>query len=114
MADWLVGLQFPCQRPFDHRNGVAQLPQYRILPDRPAAIMTTRWQDRNGGGPLGWIELTTSARAIPSYLKNDWDRDWGGVEQYTPLDQSATVATVETSTVQRSGMWTPGPIITAY
>ncbi|TQC43828.1 arabinosyltransferase [Rhodococcus sp. WS4] len=114
MIDWAVGLAFPCQRPFDHRAGVAEVPEYRILPDRPGAIMTSLWQDRYGGGPLGWIEMTQASRTIPSYLKDDWDRDWGGVEQYSPLDAGATAAEIDTTQTQRSGLWNPAPIITAY
>ena len=34
LLDWLVGLAFPCQRPFDHQNGVVEVPKWRILPDR--------------------------------------------------------------------------------
>ncbi len=34
LLDWLVGLAFPCQRPFDHQYGVTEVPQWRILPDR--------------------------------------------------------------------------------
>jgi len=41
MIDWEVALQFPCQQPFNHRLGVAQIPEYRILPDRPGAVMTS-------------------------------------------------------------------------
>ncbi|MFC9766468.1 arabinosyltransferase domain-containing protein [Rhodococcus jostii] len=114
MIDWAVGLAFPCQRPFDHRTGVAEAPEYRILPDRPGAIMTSLWQDRYGGGPLGWIEMTRASRTIPSYLRDDWDRDWGGVEQYSPLDPGAKTAEIDTTRIQRSGMWNPAPIITAY
>nr|WP_072736976.1 arabinosyltransferase domain-containing protein [Rhodococcus triatomae] len=114
MIDWSVGLQFPCQRPFDHRLGVAEVPEYRILPDRPAAIMTTLWQDHFGGGPLGWIDLLQSGRTIPTYLRDDWDRDWGGLEQYERLAPDAAPAQLDTETVRRSGMWTPAPIITAY
>ena len=34
LADWIVALAFPCQRPFDHHNGVAEVPKFRVLPDR--------------------------------------------------------------------------------
>ncbi|WP_346764768.1 arabinosyltransferase domain-containing protein [Rhodococcus sp. HNM0569] len=114
MIDWLVGLQFPCQRPFDHTAGVAEIPEYRILPDRPAAVITSLWQDHHGGGPLGWIQMSAATRTIPTYMKNDWDRDWGSLEQYTRLDQNAERADVDTTDVQRSGTWSPGPINTSY
>ncbi len=53
LLDWSVGLAFPCQRPFAHRDGVAEIPEYRILPDRVGAQATNAWQDAIGGGPLG-------------------------------------------------------------
>ena len=52
MLDWAVGLAFPCQRPFDHRVGIAEVPEYRILPDHSGALVTSAWQDHYGGGPL--------------------------------------------------------------
>lgn len=112
MLDWEVGFNFPCQRPFDHRFGVAEIPGYRVLPDRSGAVITNAWQDHFGGGPLGWIDMVASARTIPSYLSGDWDRDWGAVEQYTPYDLTAGRAQIEVTNVQRSGLWTPGPIKT--
>ncbi|NEW48400.1 arabinosyltransferase C-terminal domain-containing protein, partial [Nocardia cyriacigeorgica] len=53
LLDWAVGLQFPCQRPFDHRYGVAEVPRWRILPDRVGSDASNAWQDNIGGGPLG-------------------------------------------------------------
>jgi arabinosyltransferase C len=112
LLDWEVGFNFPCQHPFDHRLGVAEVPQYRVLPDRSGAVITNAWQDHFGGGPLGWIDVVASARTIPSYLDGDWDRDWGSIEQYTPYDRSAEPAKITATEIQRSGLWTPGPIKT--
>ena len=110
LLDWAVGLAFPCQRPFDHRYGVAEVPEYRILPDRTGAESTNAWQDWIGGGPLGWTEQLLGAQTLPSYLKNDYDRDWGSIERYTPLDPDATPAEVTVTEETRSGLFTPGPI----
>jgi len=110
LLDWSVGLSFPCQRPFDHEYGVAEAPEYRILPDRVGADSTNGWQDSLGGGPLGWTDLLLAAQTMPSYLDRDWDRDWGSLERFTPLDESAVPARVDTATVTRSGLWDPGPI----
>ncbi|MFF0816236.1 arabinosyltransferase domain-containing protein [Rhodococcus sp. NPDC003318] len=110
LLDWSVGLSFPCQRPFDHRYGVAEVPEYRILPDRVGADSTNAWQDSFGGGPLGWVDLLLTAQTMPSYLDHDWDRDWGSLERYTPRDETATTAAVGVETVTRSGLWSPGPI----
>lgn len=109
LLDWAVGLAFPCQRPFDHRYGVAEVPQYRILPDRVGAEITNAWQDHFGGGPLGWTDQLLSAHTLPTYLDEDWDRDWGSLEQFTPREK-AVAAQVDVEQVTRSGMWTPGPV----
>nr|WP_235870640.1 arabinosyltransferase domain-containing protein [Rhodococcus xishaensis] len=110
LADWAVGLQFPCQQPFSHLDGVAEVPQYRILPDRGGAVSTNKWQDHFGGGPLGWTDQLLSARTIPSYLNHDWRRDWGQIEQFTPRDETAVPAQIATVTERRSGLWNPGPM----
>ncbi|MFE3193689.1 arabinosyltransferase domain-containing protein [Nocardia sp. NPDC059240] len=110
LMDWLVGLQFPCQQPMLHRNGVADLPKYRITPEFSATIMTTNWESHTSGGPLGYTDLLTSTQAIPTYLRDDWKRNWGDLLALTPYVGSATPAQVDTTTVQRSGLWTPGPL----
>ncbi|MGC0366910.1 arabinosyltransferase B [Rhodococcus sp. 27YEA15] len=109
LLDWAVGLQFPCQRPFRHENGVAEMPNYRILPDRPLAVSSTdTWQSADNGGPLGFTEMLAGATTLPTYLKDDWARDWGSLERYDRYFPNATAAVVETGTATRSGMWMPG------
>lgn len=77
LLDWLVGLAFPCQRPFDHRNGVIEVPKWRIMPDRFGAEANSPVMDYLGGGPLGITELLLRPTTLPTYLKDDWFRDWG-------------------------------------
>jgi arabinosyltransferase C len=81
LLDWMVGLAFPCQRPFDHDNGVIEVPKWRILPDRFSAEIHSSVMDTDGGGPLGITELLARATTVPSYLKNDWFRDWGSLQR---------------------------------
>ncbi|MFC8045053.1 arabinosyltransferase domain-containing protein [Nocardia sp. NPDC057353] len=110
LLDWAVGLQFPCQRPFDHEYGVAEVPNYRILPDRPLAISSTNtWQAQEFGGPLGFSQMLARSTTVPTYLEHDWARDWGSLERY---DQylPAVPAQLQTDTVSRSGLWSPGPL----
>lgn len=114
LLDWAVGLQFPCQRPFDHRVGIAEVPKYRILPDRIGAHDTNLWQNHDGGGPLGWTGLLLYARTLPTYLHQDWDRDWGQLQQFLPIDPDAVPARPRTTQEDRSGTWTPGPINVAW
>ncbi|MGQ4597052.1 arabinosyltransferase domain-containing protein [Nocardia sp. R6R-6] len=114
LLDWAVGLHFPCQNPVPTRAGISVLPEYRILPDRNGATITNLWQGHDGGGPLGWTQLLFTARALPSYLDSDWDRDWGSIEQFIQVDPSARPAQVTIDDIQRPGTWTPGHIITSY
>ncbi len=110
MLDWLVGLAFPCQRPFFHRNGVTEVPRWRILPDRFGAEANSPVMDKNGGGPLGITELLVHASTVPSYLKDDWFRDWGALQRLTPYYPDATPAVLELGTATRSGLWSPAPL----
>ncbi|WP_309138994.1 arabinosyltransferase domain-containing protein [Nocardia cyriacigeorgica] len=110
LLDWHVGLAFPCQRPFDHRYGVAEVPRWRILPDRVGSDASNAWQDDIGGGPLGWTELLLQAETVPTYLNDDWGRDWGSLEQFTPYDPDAMPAELDITTVTRSGLADDSPI----
>ncbi|MFI1914776.1 arabinosyltransferase domain-containing protein [Nocardia sp. NPDC020380] len=110
LLDWAVGLQFPCQRPFNHLDGVAEVPNYRILPDRPLAVSSTdTWQSEENGGPLGWTEMLAKSTTVPTYLKDNWDRDWGSLERYDQY-YDAKAAQLDTHTVTRSGLWSPGKL----
>ncbi|MDT5128180.1 MAG: arabinosyltransferase [Mycobacterium sp.] len=110
LLDWLVGLAFPCQRPFGHQNGVTEVPKWRILPDRFGAEANSPVMDYLGGGPLGITELLLRATPVPTYLRDDWFRDWGALQQLTPWYPNAQPARLELGTATRSGLWSPGPL----
>ncbi|MGV9587002.1 arabinosyltransferase domain-containing protein [Nocardia farcinica] len=114
LVDWMVGLQFPHQRPFDHRHGIAEIPAYRILPDRGGAAVTNLWQSHDSGGPLGWTGMLLHARTLATYLNGDWDRDWGELQQFTRIDDTAVAARPDITERDHSGLWSPGNINTAY
>ncbi len=110
LLDWLVGLAFPCQRPFGHRNGVIEVPKWRILPDRFGAEANSPVMDYLGGGPLGITELLVRATPVPTYLRDDWFRDWGALQQLIPWYPNAEPARVDLGTATRSGWWSPAPL----
>ncbi len=110
LLDWHVGLAFPCQRPFSHHNGVAESPAWRILPDRVGSDASNAWQDDIGGGPLGWTELLLRADSVPTYLADDWGRDWGSLERFTPYDPTAVPAEITVNQVSRGGREEDAPI----
>lgn len=104
LLDWVVAAAFPCQRPFGHSDGVVELPDWRILPDRLSADANSPVMDNIGGGPLGITELLFRASTLPSYLKDDWLRDWGALQRLTPFDPNATPARLDLGTATRSGL----------
>ncbi|WP_410870153.1 arabinosyltransferase domain-containing protein [Nocardia sp. A7] len=112
LADWHVGLAFPCQRPFDHRNGVAEMPIWRIQPDKLNAQVSETWQGDTGGGPLGWTGLLMQSRTIPAYLADDWTRDWGELQRLTRT-VAAPPADITVHTETRWGLTTDSPIKTS-
>ncbi len=110
LLDWLVGLAFPCQRPFGHQNGVIEPPKWRILPDRFGAEANSPVMDNIGGGPLGISELLYRASTVPTYLERDWFRDWGALQRLDPFYPNAQPARLDLGTATRSGLWSPAPL----
>ena len=110
-VDWTSGLVFPCQRPFGHRYGVAEIPDWRIRPGADLAAAVSTWQSASGGGPLGWLEVSQEPETVATYLKGDIGRDWGALERYHPFaPNSIAPAELITGTRVRSGLWRPTPI----
>ena len=109
LLDWSVALQFPCQRTFNHYAGVTEIPEYRILPDAAAQSSLTDFQSFSGGGAMSTAEAVNYSYEIPSYLDNDWTRDWGAVEKYelrtNSQGQSPADAEINHETVSRPGWW---------
>ncbi|MCS4532352.1 arabinosyltransferase domain-containing protein [Corynebacterium sp. ES2794-CONJ1] len=112
MIDWAVGFQFPCQRPFNHYAGVAEIPGYRISADADGKMQGSNFMDYYGGGALGPAEAVNESYELPSYAKDDWKRDWGSVEIYQPRANSVgeipTPAIIDQEIITRSGLWNPG------
>nr|WP_231908430.1 arabinosyltransferase domain-containing protein [Corynebacterium mycetoides] len=114
LLDWSVALQYPCQRPFNHYAGVAEIPQFRIMPDAPGKAQLSGFMDFLGGGALATAEAVNYSYDIPGYLADDWTRDWGSVAKYEPRTDSRgrtpAIADVDHTTVSRWGWWSPGPM----
>ena len=113
LMDIATAANFPCQRPFSEHLGVAELPQYRILPDhKQTAASANGWQASATGGPFLFTQALLRTSTISTYLRGDWYRDWGSVEQYyalVPADQ-APVAVVEQGVITVHGWSRRGPI----
>lgn len=113
LMDIATAANFPCQRPFTEHLGIAELPQYRILPDhKQTAVSSNLWQSAGTGGPFMFTQALLWTSTISTYLSGDWYRDWGSVEQYhrlVPADK-APEATVNQGVVTVPGWSRQGPI----
>ncbi|HSZ29553.1 MAG TPA: arabinosyltransferase domain-containing protein [Pseudonocardiaceae bacterium] len=108
--DWPVGFVHPCVRPFAIRNGIAEVPQYRLLPDAPLAEESKTWSAADAGGPIGWLHILATEQEVPTYLKENWNTDWGKLLVIQPRVPDAEAPTLMTGTAVRSGWWSPGPL----
>ncbi|MCV7207323.1 arabinosyltransferase domain-containing protein [Mycolicibacterium canariasense] len=113
MLDIATAANFPCQRPFAEHLGVAELPQYRILPNvKQVVVSSNMWQSAQKGGPFLFIQALLRTSTIPTYLRDDWYRDWGSLERYDPVvpPAQAPVADIQQGTQRVFGWSRPGPI----
>ena len=113
LMDIATAANFPCQRPFAEHLGVAELPQYRILPEhKQTAASSNGWEARDTGGPFLITQALLRTSTISTYLRGDWYRDWGSVEQYyrlVPADQAPDAA-IEQGVITVPGWSRQGPI----
>lgn len=113
MMDIATAANFPCQRPFAEHLGVAELPEYRILPNlKQVVVSSNMWQSARAGGPFLFIQALLTTSTIPTYLRNDWYRDWGALERYIRLVPAADApnAVVDQGSKTVFGWGRNGPI----
>jgi arabinosyltransferase A len=113
LMDIATAANFPCQRPFSEHLGVAELPQYRILPNfKQVVVSSNQWQAAQAGGPFLFIQALLRTSTVPTYLRDDWYRDWGSIERYDRVvpEQDAPAAVVDQGSKRVFGWSRPGPI----
>ncbi|MCV7053469.1 arabinosyltransferase [Mycobacterium heidelbergense] len=113
LMDIATAANFPCQRPFSEHLGVAELPHYRILPDhKQTAASSNGWEAGEAGGPFLFTQALLRTSTVSTYLRGDWYRDWGSVEQYYPLvpANDAPAAAIEQGVITVPGWSRQGPI----
>jgi arabinosyltransferase A len=113
LMDIATAANFPCQRPFSEHLGVAELPEYRILPNLKQTVASSnQWQSSEDGGPLLITRALLRSDAVPSYLRDDWYRDWGAIERYYRLvpESEAPNAVIDQGSVTVNGWTRNGPI----
>ncbi|BBY81426.1 arabinosyltransferase [Mycolicibacterium pulveris] len=113
LMDIATAANFPCQRPFAQHLGIAELPEYRILPNFKQVVSSSNmWQSAQDGGPFLFIQALLRTSTIPTYLRDDWYRDWGSIERYDRVVPAAQApnAAVEQGTQRVFGWTRNGPI----
>ncbi len=113
LMDIATAANFPCQRPFAEHLGIAELPQYRIMPNfKQIVVSSNQWQAAQDGGPFLFIQALLRTESIPSYLRGDWYRDWGSLERYLRVvpPEQAPDAVIEEGSKRVFGWSRGGPI----
>ena len=83
--EWPVQFASPCLKPFDVRDGIAEVPTYRLIADASQfRIGGETWSQPSAGGPMGWIEVLEKQQDVPSYLQGESTLDWGRIERLEP------------------------------
>ena len=99
LMDIATAANFPCQRPFSEHLGVAELPEYRILPNvKQVVVSSNQWQSAEDGGPFLFIQALLRTSTVPTYLRGDWYRDWGSIERYDRIVPAVGRARTPSST----------------
>lgn len=113
LMDIATAANFPCQRPASQHLGVAELPEYRILPNfKQMVASSNQWQSAEDGGPFLFIQALLRTATIPTYLRGDWYRDWGSIERYIRVvpSEEAPNPVIEEGTTRVFGWSRGGPI----
>ncbi len=113
LMDIATAANFPCQRPFSEHLGVAELPQYRILPNfKQVVVSSNKWQSAEDGGPFLFIQALLRTSSVPTYLRDDWYRDWGSIERYDRVvpASAAPNAVIDQGSQRVFGWSRSGPI----
>lgn len=110
LIDWVPAFVFPCQRPMSVRNGVEEVPKWRILPDAGATRQNSQtWMSGKAGGPLGLTEAMLRPQLLATYLRNNWGNDWGSLQRFSEILPAQT-ARLTIGEQTRSGLWDPAPM----
>ncbi|MGP4019016.1 arabinosyltransferase domain-containing protein [Saccharopolyspora sp. 5N708] len=114
-VEWPAALVHPCLDLVHVRGGVAELPRFRITGGGIMRDMGQSWSAPGAGGPFGWLNVASSVRELPTYLRGELNRDWGSlyvVDSFQADELPATVA-MEVHPETHWGLWTPGPVTKA-
>lgn len=111
--DIAAAANFPCQRPFTEHLGIAELPDFRVMPSfKQTVVSSNLWESVEDGGPFLFTQALLRTSTVPTYLRNDWYRDWGSIERYERIVslKDAPDAAIDEGAKRVFGWTRPGPI----
>ena len=111
-VEWPAALVHPCLQISGIRHGIAEVPKFRVQAGMEVRGGGPGWSSPDAGGPFGWMNVATSMRELPTYMKNDLERDWGSLYEVDPFEADALPAEAALDVRQEThwGNWTPGPV----
>jgi arabinosyltransferase C len=111
-VEWPAAFAHPCLQLPGIAHGIADVPKFRISGSGEVRNIGQGWSAPDAGGPYGWMDMTSSMRELPTYLKGQPQRDWGVLDELTPYDPDAlpAQAAMESHTESHWGTWSPGPV----
>lgn len=104
--DWPASFVYPCVQPVTSRDGISQVPAYRITAGGLAD--EAEWASSTNGGPIGWLEEIADEPEVPSYLIGQPSQSWGQLLQIEPFTEGIA-PTVLHGEKTVPGWWSPGP-----
>ncbi|SFO98375.1 arabinosyltransferase C [Amycolatopsis arida] len=104
--DWPTSFVYPCLTPAKTRDGISEVPAYRITADTLAS--EADWASSKGGGPNGWLEEVADQPEVPSFLGGEPERAWGKLLEIEPYAEGAPPTVLRGQEVH-PGWWSPGP-----
>ncbi|MDR7301847.1 arabinosyltransferase domain-containing protein [Haloactinomyces albus] len=111
-VEWPAAFVYPCLEVPSISNGIAEMPRFRITAGGAVRSVGQGWSSPDAGGPFGWMSVTASMRAMPTYLRGNIHRDWGTLYAVDPYAPNALPAEAAMSVRSEThwGTWTPGPV----
>ncbi|WP_091670466.1 arabinosyltransferase domain-containing protein [Amycolatopsis marina] len=104
--DWPTSFVYPCLTPAKTRDGISEVPAYRITASSLA--YEGAWASSKGGGPNGWLEEIADQPEVPSFLRGQPSQPWGELVEIDTYAEG-TAPTVIRGREVHPGWWSPGP-----
>ncbi|MGW1678032.1 arabinosyltransferase domain-containing protein [Saccharopolyspora sp. NPDC002376] len=114
-VEWPAALVHPCLQISGLYDGIAEMPRFRVSAGELVRDVGEGWSSPDAGGPFGWLNVASSVRELPTYLRGAPQQDWGSLYVVHPYDADAlpAKAALEIHPETHWGTWSPGELTQA-